>query len=258
MRTMRTTTKILAIAALAGLEGCSAMGGLFGPRVRECDGFTVPLSVLAGNSRKELRVRIVGSSAGQDLPFVVESGKESLVLVAFTPLGTKSFTLERRGDEVKVENVVGGVQPIPPKNIMADVLAMSLPSACSPATDGPTPVPLDGWIVEDDCQDGRPIHRRISRPVPGKDPSKLLEVDYTGDSIFVHQRKCGYSARYVLQAVAKPVPKKKPKKTETKKPEKPAKTKPKAAAPGAAPAAPAPAAAPASPSPAAPPAPASN
>lgn len=188
------------VLALPLLPGCSALRHLlFQPRIRECEGFDVPLSAFSGSSRKELRVRIVGRRLDQDIPFVVETGPQSFVIVAFTPLGTKAFTLVRRDDVLaEVESFVGPVLPVPPRNIMADVLAMSLPSSCLATPEGVAGSTVGTWEVSDACRDARPVQRRLAKP--GKEPEVV--VDYTGDAIVVSQKTCRYTARYVFQGAA--------------------------------------------------------
>lgn len=187
----------IAAVVLPLLPGCSALRHtLFQPRIRECEGFDVPLATFSGSSRKELRVRLVGRHLDQDIPFVVETGPQSFVIVAFTPLGTKAFTLARRDDGLaEVESFLGPVLPVPPRNIMADVLAMSLPSSCLATPDGLAVSTAGSWEVSDACQDARPVQRRIAKP--GKEPEVV--VDYTGDAIVVSQKTCRYTARYVFQ-----------------------------------------------------------
>lgn len=195
----------VAAAALGVLSGCSALKmTLLQPRLRECEsGFDVPLSSLVGTSRKELRVKVVGRKLDQDIPFVVEAGPESFVIVAFTPLGTKAFTLERRGDAAPVvQSMTGPVLPVPPRNIMADVLAMSWPSGCLGTTEGVAVSMAGGWEVTDTCEDSRAVSRRIGRP---GQPSEI-EVSYPGDSIVVSQKACRYTARYVFQGGTAPLP----------------------------------------------------
>jgi hypothetical protein len=187
----------LSAVVLPLLPGCSALRHvLFQPRIRECEGFDVPLSTFSGSSRKELRVRIVGRRLAQDIPFVVETGPQSFVIVAFTPLGTKAFTLVRRDDGLaEVESFIGPVLPVPPRNIMADVLAMSLPSSCLATPDDVAVSTAGDWEVSDACHDARPVQRRLAKP--GKEPEVV--VDYTGDAIVVSQKTCRYTARYVFQ-----------------------------------------------------------
>lgn len=186
-----------ALAFVVALPGCAVLQHtLFAPRLRECDGFDAPLSTLSGTARKQMRVKIVGRRLDQDIPFVVESSPTSFVIVAFTPLGTKSFTLERRDDaRAEIESLTGPVQPVPPRNIMADVLAMSVPSACLATPEGVAASAAGPWQVSDTCRDARPVERRLARP--GQDPE--VEVRYTGDAIVVTQKACRYTARYVLQ-----------------------------------------------------------
>jgi len=232
-------------------------GVLFASRVKECEGFDIPLSVFVGPSRKELRARVKARSVDHDLPFVVETTADSLVLVGFTPLGTKAFTLVRKGTDVQVDALTG--PPIvPPHNVMSDVLAMSTPSTCSSTPDGLAAITFENWQISDTCSNGRPLKRQITRQPPSVEKGETgpdVEVEYLEDAIMVRQHRCHYSARYVLQAsapLAAPpaAPVKVPVVTPTAKP---------AAAPGTAPvgapsAAPtvAPAAAPAAPAPAAP------
>ncbi|HEY2773001.1 MAG TPA: DUF3261 domain-containing protein [Candidatus Binatia bacterium] len=214
---LRRPLRALLVACAMACAGCSELAhGLFAARVPECDGFDVPLATLSVSSRKEMRVRIVGRHVDQDLPFVVEAAKDSFVLVGFTPLGTKSFTLVRRGDDakdVKIENVTGAVLQIPPRNMMADLLAMSLPSGCAASAEAVATTTLEHWQVSDACLDSRPQQRRIERlPKPGdkpeKGPREEVEVNYDSDAITVSQKQCRYTARYVLQATLPPKKKK--------------------------------------------------
>lgn len=196
---------VVALVAVSS-SGCSlVMDTLFAPRLYECRGFDVPLSVLAFSSRKELRARVRARHVDYDVPFVVESSAESLVLVGFTPLGTKSFTLVRKGDEVELENLVGPALPVPPRNIMEDVLAMSVPSPCADAPNGPAAVTYGEWEVRDTCQDNRPLRRALAHGAqpPGEEE---MTVEYGGDAISVQQNRCRYRARYVLQASLPIVP----------------------------------------------------
>jgi hypothetical protein len=193
-----------AVALLAATlaSGCAMIEqGFFAPRLRECKGFDAPLSTLASSSRKQLRVKVKTHLLESDFPFVVEAGADSLVIIGFTPLGTKSFALERHGDDVKVETFAGPTLVVPPRNVMADVLAMSVPSRCSYAPDGVADTAAGVWAVQDTCKDGHPVSRSIS--MPGK--SAAVVIDYPGDAVVVKQMECGYAARYSLQAVPAPV-----------------------------------------------------
>jgi hypothetical protein len=197
--TRRAAAATVLLLALAQ-HGCAVLRHtLFAPRLRECEGFDAPLSALAGSSRKELRVRLVGRRLDQDIPFVVESSPASFVLVAFTPLGTKSFTLVRRGEEkAEVESMTGPVLPVPPRNIMADVLAMSVPSACLNSPDGVAVSTAGEWEVRDTCKDARPVERGLARP--GGEVE--VEVRYSVEAVVVTQKACRYTARYVWQGAA--------------------------------------------------------
>jgi len=197
----RRLAPLLALLVAASSSGCSLiMDTLFAPRIYECRGFDVPLSVLAVSSRKELRARVRARHVDYDVPFVVESSAESLVLVGFTPLGTKSFTLVRKGDEeVELENLVGPALPVPPRNIMEDVLAMSVPSPCADAPNGPAAVTYGEWEVRDTCQDNRPLRRALAHAGQASGAEEMT-VEYSEDSIYVVQNRCRYRARYVLQA----------------------------------------------------------
>lgn len=197
-----TRSRLLAAAGLFCLfaGGCSdpVVRMMTGPKIAECEGFDAPLSALAGPSRKELRARVVAPGIDHDFPFVIETRSNSLVIVGFTPLGTKAFTLVRRGESVEVENITGGPMVVPPRNIMEDVLAMSLPSRCA-ATAGPVAVSVaGGWQINDSCKAGRPTVRRIARPGARAE----IEVSYASNWILVQQRRCRYNARYILQTSA--------------------------------------------------------
>lgn len=225
-----TRAVVLACAVASVLPGCA----LLGSKVRECEGFDVPLSVFVGPSRKELRSRVLASGVDETFPFVAEANAEQMVIVGFTPLGTKSFTLTRKADEVEVDNVLGAGLKVSPRNVMADVLAMSLPSSCATAPDGESPSNFDSWRVTDTCADNRPVKRTIAKP-PAKEggsPVVEVEIEYRPEAIVVRQKQCRYTAAYVLQA-SQPIPGVDVKKTDDDEPAE-------AAAPAtAAPAAPA-------------------
>jgi hypothetical protein len=193
----RAGIAVLGAALAVSASGCTMVWQMLtAPRVRECDGFDVPLSALAVSSRKELRVKVIARRVREEFPFVVESSADSFVLIAFTPLGTKAFTLVRHGDDVQVENLVGPAAPVPPRNVMADLLAMSVPSACATTPDGVAPSVAGKWSVRDTCHEGRPQLRQIGKT----DKDVDVEVVYGDDAILVRQKRCGYNARYVLQA----------------------------------------------------------
>jgi hypothetical protein len=194
---------VMACAISAALPGCT----LLGRRVRECEGFDVPLSVFVGPSRKELRTRVLGSGIDETFPFVAEANAEQMVIVGFTPLGTKSFTLTRKADQVEIDNIVGARQKVSPRNVMADVLAMSLPSACATAPDGDAPSNYDSWKVVDTCSNNLPLRRTISKAAAeaGQTPAVEVEIEYRPEAIIVRQKQCKYTAAYVLQ-VSAPIP----------------------------------------------------
>ena len=193
---MHFVRSILVLAAALELAGCATMaGGLFAGRVRECSGFDAPLSTLAGSSRKELRVKVLARRVDVDFPFVVESDSEHLVLVGFTPLGTKSFTLVRRGTDVKVENLSGPALLVPPRNVMEDVLAMSMPSRCAVGNVPSTVSRAGDWQISDTCSRGRPVSRRIARPGELTE----IEIEYAKNAVVIQQKRCRYNARYILK-----------------------------------------------------------
>jgi hypothetical protein len=195
---------VVVACVIAGLSpGCT----LLGQRVRDCEGFDVPLSVFVGPSRKELRTRVLGSGIDETFPFVAEANAEQMVIVGFTPLGTKAFTLTRKADQVEVDNILGARQKVSPRNIMADVLAMSLPSSCATAPDGDAPSNFDSWKVVDTCSNNLPIKRTIAKAAarPGETPSIEVEIEYRPEAIVVRQKQCRYTAAYVLQ-VSAPIP----------------------------------------------------
>lgn len=192
----RCAALLLALGVVASTSGCAMMKQmLFTPQVRDCEGFDVPLTTLAVSSRKELRVRVLTHRVDYDFPFVVESSADSFVLVGFTPMGTKAFTLVRHGDVVEVDNKIGPGMPVPPRNTMSDLLAMSVPSPCATSPDGVATATVGVWQLSDTCKDNRPVQRRLAKP-GGKEE---IEIDYPGDAIVVHQQSCRYNARYVLQ-----------------------------------------------------------
>jgi hypothetical protein len=252
---------VVACALATALPGCT----LLGRRVRDCEGFDVPLSVFVGPSRKELRTRVLGSGIDETFPFVAEANAESMVIVGFTPLGTKAFTLTRKADEVEVDNILGARQKVSPRNIMADVLAMSLPSACATAPDGDAPSSFDSWKVVDTCSNNLPLKRTIAKAEakPGETPAVEVEIEYRPEAIIVRQKQCRYTAAYVLQ-VSAPVPgvdvkksdadeKKSDDDAEAAEAATPTATAPSPVSPATTPAGPAPAAPETTPVPAAPP-----
>jgi hypothetical protein len=194
---------VVACAMATALPGCT----LLGQRVRDCEGFDIPLSVFVGPSRKELRTRVLGSGIDETFPFVAEANAEQMVIVGFTPLGTKSFTLTRKADVVEVDNIVGARQKVSPRNIMADVLAMSLPSSCATAPDGDVPSNFDSWKVVDTCSNNLPLKRTIAKAEAkaGETPAVEVEIEYRPEAIIVRQKQCRYTAAYVLQ-VSAPIP----------------------------------------------------
>jgi hypothetical protein len=194
---------LLVCAISSALPGCT----LLGRKMRECDGFDVPLSVFVGPSRKELRSRVLSTGVDETFPFVAETSADSMIIVGFTPLGTKSFTLTRSADDVEVDNVLGAALKVSPRNVMADVLAMSLPSACATAADGEAPSNFDSWRVTDLCSNNLPLKRTITRAAAkaGETPQVELEVEYRPEAIIVRQKQCKYVAAYVLQ-VSQPIP----------------------------------------------------
>lgn len=204
---VRNGPAVLALAAALLAGGCSTMqeveGLMFTPRLRECEGFDVPLSVFIGPSRKELRAKVLARNVDQDLPFVVETTADTLVMVGFTPLGTKAFTLVRNGDKVEVENMLSPAPLlVPPRNVMEDVLAMSVPSPCATAADGVAVANYDGWVVSDTCANSRPVLRHFARTDAKPGEEAELEIEYRDDAIVVRQKRCRYNARYVLQVSA--------------------------------------------------------
>jgi len=202
---------VLVVAMVVSASGCTQMtevqGLMFTPRLRECDGFDVPLSVFIGPSHKELRARVLARNVDHDLPFVVETTADTLVLIGFTPVGTKAFTLVRTGDKVEVENLLSPAPLlVPPRNVMEDVLAMSVPSACATAPDGVATATFDSWLVSDTCSNNRPVQRHIAKADAKPGEEAELEIDYRDDGILVRQKRCRYNARYVLQVSAPILP----------------------------------------------------
>lgn len=202
---------LVALGVAIGGSGCSTiMQGkqiVLWPRLRECEGFDVPLSVFIGPSRKELRARVLTRNANYDLPFVVETTTDTLVLVGFTPLGTKAFTLVRNGDKVEVENMMSPAPMlVPPRNVMEDVLAMSVPSPCATAPDDVATATFGNWLVRDTCSNSRPVQRHIARADAKPGEEAEVEIDYRDDAILMRQKRCRYNARYVLQASAPILP----------------------------------------------------
>jgi hypothetical protein len=245
----RAVAVTVACAVAAMLAGCT----LIGRKVRECEGFDIPLSVYVGPSHKELRTRVLAPGGiDETFPFVAETNAESMVIVGFTPLGTKSFTLTRKADDVEVDNVLGSAVKVSPRNVMADVLAMSLPSTCATMPDGESPSNFDSWKVVDTCGDNRPLKRTIAKAAarPGETPEVEVEIEYRPEAIIVRQKQCKYTAAYVLHA-SQPIPGVDVKKTDEDEEDEEAED---SAAPSAAPTAPPAAATP--PASATPPAPA--
>ena len=193
-----------ALVAMAAISGCGPLALLLNPKVPECEGFDLPVASLA-TARKQLHVRVKSRGVDNDFPFVVETAPDSFVMIGFTPLGTKSFTLARRGSDVKEENLVGAAQIVPPRNLMADVLAMSLPSQCSPSQDGVVPSVAGEWQVRENCKDGRPLDRKLTKDAAKADEKPDVFVVYQGDAITVNQHQCRYIARYVIEAAPLPV-----------------------------------------------------
>lgn len=168
----------------------------------------MPLSVFVGPSHKELRTRVLApGNVDETFPFVAETTAESLVIVGFTPLGTKSFTLTRKADEVEIDNVLGAGLKVSPRNVMHDVLAMSVPSPCATMPDGDAPSAFDSWQVTDTCSNNLPLKRTISKypDKEGEAPPVEVEVEYRPEAIVVRQKHCRYIATYVLQA-SRPIP----------------------------------------------------
>jgi hypothetical protein len=198
-RLLAVVLAVLVATALGG-AGCSLTGsGIFASKVRDCAGFDTPLTTFSGSVRKQLHVRVVARRVDNDFALVAERGPDSFVLVGFTPLGTKSFTLVRRGDSVDVDNKLGLAEIVPPRNLMSDVLGMSLPSNCSPSADEDVSTTIGAWRISDTCREGRPVERRIARVETKPDKKPAVEIKYEPDAIMVRQHECRYLARYVIE-----------------------------------------------------------
>jgi hypothetical protein len=186
-------------AAVLPSAGCTAsLPSGAGTSLRECYGFDAPLSRLKFHSRKELYARIVTWKLDQEFPITVETTSTSLVLTGFTPSGRKSYTLVRRGDDVEVKHLSPGAAAVPPRNIMEDVMAMSMPSQCALGNLKNAVSLTGGWEIRDTCADGRPTTRRIGHP--GAAPE--IEITYAKNAVLVKQNRCRYGARYVLRLSA--------------------------------------------------------
>jgi hypothetical protein len=164
---------------------------MFTPRLRECEVSTSAVGVHRSLAQ-ELRAGGVARSTTtclrrRDYP------TPSSVASPVAP----GFTLVRTATEVEV-GTWPGAAAVPPRNVMEDVLAMSVPSRCAAPDGGDTVRQLAG---RPHVQPTGPCTRHIAKTKRSPAGSEL-EIDYRDDGIVV--RRSAAVQRAVLQATPPP------------------------------------------------------
>ena len=120
----RTAVSLAAVALLAPLLGCAALGlgvarALPDGR-RECPGSLVPTQQIAGEFLLRQRVRVRGEGLDWQLTLVAQKRGDTLVLIGLDAFGGKQFVLTQRGSEVAIERPRGRL-PLPPIDLLRDL-----------------------------------------------------------------------------------------------------------------------------------------
>ncbi|HYB99428.1 MAG TPA: DUF3261 domain-containing protein [Candidatus Limnocylindrales bacterium] len=180
----------------AGTAGCTALRPLVAPSAHQCPWIDVEPAQLSGPGRQQLRARVTATGVDHAFGVAVERTEDSLLLVGLTPLGTKSFEVERRGKRVRAANHLGLASVVPPRNVLADVSGILAASPCSPSVAGEAAAELGRWTITDTCSGGRPARRHVRGPGAVGN----VDIEYRGNETIVTQHDCGYEAIYVAVA----------------------------------------------------------
>jgi hypothetical protein len=120
---LRDAVRAVAVGwALLVPTGCALpqwMG--FPPRVSECPGLLVPTAEIPGDFVLRQRLRVTSPEVDTGLDLAVQKHEDELVVVGFTALGAKAFSITQRGTKVRVRDNLGRASSVPPINVLRDL-----------------------------------------------------------------------------------------------------------------------------------------
>ncbi len=168
----------------------------FPPRVPECRGTLVPTAEIPGDFVLRQRLRVTSPEVDTGLDLAVQKREDELVVVGFTSLGAKAFSLTQRGTKVRVHDNLGRASSVPPINVLRDlhrVLFLSVRD--EPFYANRTQAVRDGTRITEFWWQGR-LTSRIFQRIDEKPPGTLSVSlpDGSGGEARIHNAWCDYDA----------------------------------------------------------------
>ncbi len=137
---------------LGGLASACA-GSSWPGRPLDCPG-RMPRAEDPGPSRLEAAYQLDHRDRSHVFTVVLERREDAVVLVGFTGVGARVFSLEQRGDAVESDSQLGPLLPVTPRTVASDLArALAHQAGEAPAEDGVRVDPVEGGvrIVHEAC-----------------------------------------------------------------------------------------------------------
>jgi hypothetical protein len=166
------------------------------PRLPECRGVLVPTAEIPGEFVLRQRLRVTSPEVDTGLDLAVQKREDELVVVGFTALGAKAFSITQRGTDVRVDDKLGRASSVPPINVLRDlhrVLFLSVRD--EPFYADTTQAVRDGTRITEFWWRGH-LTSRIFQRMDEK-PAGTLSVSFPDGKdgeARIHNVWCGYDA----------------------------------------------------------------
>lgn len=156
----------------------------------------VPVSELPTDLRTQGTVHVRARETSLSHRIALERQAEVLVLVGFTPFGTRAFTVRQTGGEFEVDDFVGSRMGVDPLWI-ADALHRTWFVAAPPEPSGAA---TGRWTWGDEVVREHPAEGGVPRTREFDAGAEIVRVVYDGPtSAEVDHPGCGYHVRLVLE-----------------------------------------------------------
>lgn len=195
---MRKAARAVAIGLVMLVSAGCALPRWMGlpSRLPECRGLLVPTGEIPGDFVLRQRLRVTSPQVDTGLDLAVQKREDELVVVGFTALGAKAFSITQRGAEVRVRDNLGRASAVPPINVLRDlhrVLFLSVRD--EPFYANTTQAVRGGTRITEFWWQGR-LTSRIFQRIDEK-PAGTLSVSFpdgSGGEARIHNAWCDYDA----------------------------------------------------------------
>ena len=169
----------------------------------DCPGELLATQALPGDFLRREAVRMRGDRIDVALELAVQRRGDALVLVGFSPLGIRLFTVTQQGLATTVDAPFGRALPVPPLNVLRDLHRVRFLAAGEPPPGEETSTRVVGaTAIRERWREGTLLARRFESASGGGSGGVELRFEPGGASagrprVELRNEDCGYQATWV-------------------------------------------------------------